>query len=133
MSRGIAEEGMMSYLPFMSALFQGRFWRTLAGLAFLLATVMPALASAHVLASTMAPCAARQTLPGPKSGCDDHPAKALTCGIAMCATVAIVTASPMLRDAQVARAVTFPTARPKPVVGATLPPDPFPPRTLNSA
>ena len=123
----------MIYSIHMSALLHGRFWRALAGLAFLLATMMPALASGHTQPSVMAPCAAEKTLPGPKSGCDDHPAKALTCGIAMCAAVAVVTASPVLRDAQVARAITFPAARLQPVVGATLPPDPLPPRTLNSA
>ncbi len=83
----------------MSALLQGRFWRALAGLAFLLATVTPALASAHGQGAAMAPCVVEQTLPGPKSGCDDHAAKALTCGLALCAAVAIVTTSPGLRDA----------------------------------
>lgn len=122
----------MIYPRRMFALLHHRFWRALAGLAFLLATMMPALASAHVQASAMAPCAAEQTPLGSKSGCDDHQAKALTCGFAMCAAVAIVAASPVLRDAQVTRAISFPIARPKPVVGATLPPDPFPPRTLNS-
>ena len=123
----------MIYTSSMSALFHDRFWRALAGLAVLLATMMPALASAPVQAPVMAPCAAEQTLPGPKSGCDDHAAKALTCGFAMCAAVAIVTASPALRDAQVAGTIIFPPARPKPAVGATLPPDPFPPRALNPA
>lgn len=132
MNRRIAEDGRVIYSALMSSLLHGRFWRALAGLAFLLATVMPALASAHVQASVMTPCAAEQTLPGAKLGCDDHPAKALTCGFTMCAAVAIVAASPVLRDAQVTRAISFPTARPKPAVGATLPPDPFPPRTLNS-
>ena len=132
MNGRIAEDGIVIYSTFMSALLHSRFWRALAGLAFLLATVMPALASAHVQASAMVPCAAEQTLPGPKSGCDDHPAKAMTCAIGMCASAAVVTASPVLRDAQVARAITFPATRPQPVVGATLPPDPFPPRTLNS-
>lgn len=82
--------------------------------------------------AAVAPCAAEQTMPGPKSGCDDHAAKALTCGLALCAAVAIVTANPVLRDEQVTRAITFPPARSPPVVGATLLPDPFPPRTLNS-
>ena len=123
----------MIYPSLMSALLHHRFWRALVGLAFLLATTMPALASAHVQASVMAPCAAEQTLPAPKSGCDEHPGKALTCGLAMCAAVAIVTTSPALCGEQVARTITFPPARLKPVVGATLPPDPFPPRTLNSA
>lgn len=123
----------MIYSTLMSALLHGRFWHALAGLVFLLATLLPALASAHVQASVMAPCAAEHTLPGPKSGCDDHPAKALTCGLAMCAAAAVVTASPVLRDVQVGRAITFPAAGPQPVVGATLPPHPFPPRTLNSA
>ncbi len=132
MNRRIAEDGTVIYPPLMSALLHGRFWSALAGLAFLFATVMPTLASAHGRVAAMAPCAAEQTLPGPKSGCDDHAAKALTCGLALCAAVAIVTASPVLRDEQVTRAISFPPARPQPVVGATLPPDPFPPRTLNS-
>lgn len=119
--------------PFpMLAPLPGRFWHAFAGLAFLFATVMPTLASTHGQVAAMAPCAAEQTLPGSKSGCDDHAAKALTCGLALCAAVAIVTTSPVLRDGQVTRAVAFPPARPQPVVGATLPPDPFPPRTLNS-
>ena len=133
MSRRIAEGGTVIYPSSMSALLHHRFWRALAGLAFLLATMMPALASAPVQASVTAPCAAEQTLPGPKSGCDDHAAKALTCGFAMCAAVAIVTTSPVLRDAQVTRTITFPPARPTAAVGATLPPDPFPPRALNPA
>lgn len=133
MNGRIAEDGIVIYSTFMSALLHSRFWRALAGLAFLLATVMPALASAHVQASAMVPCAAEQTLPGPKSGCDDHPAKALTCGLAMCAAAAVVTASPVLRDVRVGRTITFPVARSHLVVGATLPPDPFPPRTLHSA
>ncbi len=132
MNREIAEGGTVIYPPLMSALLLGRFWHALAGLAFLFATVMPTLASTHGQVAAMAPCAAEQTLPGPKSGCDDHAAKALTCGLALCAAVAIVTTSPVLRDEQVTRAITFPPARPQPVVGATLPPDPFPPRTLNS-
>ncbi len=80
----------------------------------------------------MAPCAAKQTLPGPKSDCNDHTAKALTCWLALCAAVAIVTASPVLRDAQVTRAISFPPTRPEQIIGATLLPDPFPPKTLNS-
>lgn len=123
----------MIYLPVMFALLHGRFWRALAGLAILFATMIPALASSNVQASVMAPCAAEQTLPGPNSGCDDHPAKALTCGLAMCASMTIVTASPVLCDEPAKRAIIFPPAYSKPIVGATLPPDPFPPRTLNSA
>lgn len=116
----------------MSALLSGRFWRAFAGLALLLATMTPTLASAHGQVAAMVPCAAEQTLPGPKPGCDDHAAKALTCGFALCISVAIVTVSPMLRDAQVTQAIAFPPARPQPAVGATLTPDPFPPRTLSS-
>ncbi len=122
----------MIYPPLMPALPHGRFWYALAGLAFLFATVMPTLASAHNQVAAMAPCAAEQTAPGPKSDCNDHAAKALTCGLALCAAAAIVTASPVLRGAQVTRAISFPPALPQPVIGATLPPDPFPPRTLNS-
>ncbi len=122
----------MIYPPFMSALRPGRLWYALAGLAFLFATVMPTLASAHSQVAAMAPCAAEQTLPGPKSDCNDHTAKALICGLALCAAVAIVTTSPVLRDAQVTRAISFPPARPRQIIGATLPPDPFPPKTLNS-
>jgi len=131
LSRRIAEDGTVIYLLLMFVLPHSRFWRALAGLVFLLTTWMPALASAHVHASAMAPCVER-TLPGPKSGCDDHSAKALTCGLAMCTAVAIVTASPVLQDASVMRAIIFPSTRPKPIVDATLPPDPFPPRTPNS-
>jgi len=120
------------YPPLMRALLTGRFWRAFTGLTFLFATVMPTLASAHGQLAVMTPCAAEQTLAGPKPDCNDHTAKALTCGLALCAAVAIVTASPVLRGAQVTRAITFPPARPKRVIGATLPPDPFPPRTLNS-
>lgn len=133
MNRRIAEDGIMIYFTHMSALLHGRFWRALVGLAFLLSTALPALASARVQASVMVPCAEAQALPGPKSGCDDHPAKALTCGLAMCAAAAVVTASPVLRDVQVGRTITFLAARPQAVVGAMLPPDPFPPRTLHSA
>lgn len=133
MNGRLAEDGRVIYSTLMFALPHGRFWRALAGLAFLLATVTPALASAHVQASVMALCGAAQTLPGPKSGCDDHPTKALICGLAMCAAAVVVTANPILCDVQAARAITFPAARPQPVGGATLPPDPFPPRTLNSA
>lgn len=122
----------MIYPSLMSALPYGRFWRALAGLAFLLATVMPGLASARGRVAAMTPCAAEQTLPGPKSDCNDHTGKALTCGLALCAVVAIVTASPILRDSRATRSIAFPPARPEPVLGGTLPPDPFPPRTLNS-
>ena len=122
----------MIYPPLMLALPHGRFWYALAGLAFLFATVMPTLASAHNQVAAMASCAAEQTAPGPKSDCNDHAAKALTCGLALCAAAAIVTASPVLRGAQVTRAISFPPALPQPVIGATLPVDPFPPRTLNS-
>ncbi len=132
MNRRIAEDGTVIYPPLMSALPHGRFWYAFAGLAFLFATVMPTLAAAQGQVAAMAPCAAEQTLRGPKSDCNDHSAKALTCGLALCAAVAIVTASPVLRGAQVTRAITFPPARPQQVIGATLPPDPFPPRTLNS-
>ncbi len=123
----------MIYPPLMSALPHGRFWYALAGLAFLFATVMPTLASAHSQVAAMAPCAAEQTLPGPKSDCNDPTAKALTCGLALCAAVAIVTASPVLRDTQVTRTITFPPARPQQIISATLPPDPFPPRMPNAA
>ncbi len=133
MNRRIAEDGTVIYPPLISALLPVRFWRSLAGLAFLFATVMPTLASAHGQVAAMMPCAAEQTLPGPKSGGDGHAAKALTCGLALCAAAAIVTASPVLRDAQFTRTISFPPARPQQIIGATLPPDPFPPRTLNSA
>ncbi len=132
MNRRIAENGTVIYRLFMSALPHGRFWYVLAGLAFLFATVMPTLASAHGQVAAMAPCAAEQTVAGPKSGCNDHAAKALTCGLAPCAAAAIVTDSPVLRSTQVMQAITFPPARPLQIFGATLPPDPFPPRTLNS-
>ncbi len=132
MNRRIAEDGTVIYPLLMSALPHGRFWYALAGLALLFATVMPTLASAHGQAAAMAPCAAEQTLPGPKSHCNDHTAKALICGLALCAAVAIVTASPLLRDAQVTQTISFPPARLQQIIGATLPPDPFPPRTLNS-
>jgi hypothetical protein len=116
----------------MSALRPGRLWYALAGLAFLFATVMPTLASAHGQVAAMAPCAAEQTQPGSMLDCNDHTTKALNCKLALCAAVAIVTTSPMSRDAQVSRTITFPPARPLQIFGATLPPDPFPPKTLNS-
>lgn len=58
MNREIAEGGTVVYLSPMSVPLPGRFWHALAGLAFLFAMVMPALASAHGQVAAMAPCAA---------------------------------------------------------------------------
>lgn len=63
MNRQIAENGTVVYRFCMSALPHGRFWYALAGLAFLFATVMPALASAYGQVAAMASCAESKRCP----------------------------------------------------------------------
>ncbi len=113
----------------MSALVYGRLWRALIAVAFLLATVAPAMASYHHNAATPPPCAGHDMGNGGMPDCSGHAAKATTCGLIACAGLAIAIPDRSAHVERLARIVSFPPARLALMTGAVLPPDPFPPRT----
>lgn len=67
------------------------------------------------------------------SDCSDHASKAVSCGLAACTGLAIEIAERSTSVEQVTLLIAFPPARPTLMAGATLPPDPFPPRTRRLA
>ncbi len=116
----------------MSTLVHGRLWRALIAVAFLLATIAPAMASPQPNAATP-PCACHD--PGSKGtpDCSGHAGKAMACGLIACAGLAIAIPDQSMRVERLARTVSFPPSRLAAMTGAGLPPDPFPPRTPHLA
>src|SRR5690348_12171204 len=96
-----------AYAEAMSArLLQGRFWRVLVAIAFLVATAMPAVAAIQGAASMMSPCAEQGSAKGDMPGCPDAGGKA--CGLIMCANLAIPVPDRTATVVQFARTVIFP-------------------------
>lgn len=132
MNRQIAVASRAAYAVPMSALIHGRLWRMVIALGFLLATAMPALA-AHRSPVAMPACSDQPAGSHDMSDCSDHASKAVSCGLAACTGLAIEIAERSTSVEQVTLLIAFPPARPTLMAGATLPPDPFPPRTRRLA
>lgn len=121
----------MTYPPLMRGLSHKRLWRVLIAVAFLLATAMPAVAAFHRPAA--ASCADRHTVSADMADCSGHATKAMACGFVACASLAIALSDRSAPVEEVASLISFPPARLALMIGAALPPDPFPPRAFRLA
>jgi len=123
----------MTYSLPMSPLAHGRLWRALIAVAFLLATAMPAVAAFHRPAAAAPSCADRHTVSEGMADCSGHATKALACGFVACVGLAIACPDRSVPVEGVALLISFPPAQFALMIGAALPPDPFPPRASRLA
>ena len=110
----------------MAARIHGRLWRVMIALGFLLAMAMPTLATHG--SHTAMPCSDQVAAFGDMSKCSGSASKAMSCGFVACTGLAIEVAERSTPGEQVMLPTSFPPAAPVLLAGATLPPDPFPPK-----
>lgn len=110
----------------MAVMLPRRLLRALIAVAVLLASALPGMAlPARPVMAGMPSCAGGHAT-GP--GCSSQADKVMACGAAACAGIAIAVPAGTPQGARPVQAVVFPPGCDVAIAGASLPPDPFPPR-----